>query len=87
MSHQVNKVSPMPAGQLLVEFSDGTHKIYDTSSLFQRFPVSKMLQDQENFHNVKVATGGNSIVWNDSLNLSGDELWDHGVTQYAYQAS
>lgn len=81
MAHQVRRVVPMPAYQLLVEFTDGTTKIYDISALFQRFPNFKKLQDSDVFGEVSVNDGGTGIAWHDTLNLSGNELWNHGVTQ------
>jgi hypothetical protein len=71
-----------------VQFSEGITKIYDVSSLFERFPVFAELKDNPaEFHCVEVDVGGYGIIWNDDLDLSCDELWENGeiVQTWAYR--
>ncbi len=80
MFHKVKSVTPIVPYKLNVQFSDGTIKQYDMSSLFERLPAFCYLKDNpEVFSAVSIDTGGYGIVWNDELDLSSDELWNHGV--------
>ena len=80
MFHKVKSVTSIVPYKLNVQFSDGTTKQYDVSSLFETMPVFSYLKDNpEEFSAVSVDTGGYGIVWNDDIDLSSDELWDHGV--------
>ena len=54
-------------------------RIYDLKALFDKLPVFKFFIDHpEEFFHVSVDAGGYGIVWNDDLDLSCDELWEHG---------
>ena len=80
MFHKIKNVWAIPDFRLSVQFSEGMTKIYDVKPLFKRLPVFAYLQDHaEMFYGVSVDTGGYGIVWNDDLDLSCDELWEHGV--------
>ena len=79
MFHKVKNVSALSDYKLSVQFSEGITKIYDISSLFERFPVFAELKDNPaEFHCVEVDVGGYGIIWNDDLDLSCDELWENG---------
>ncbi len=80
MFHKIKNVSPLPEYKLSVQFSEGVTKIYDVKPLFQRLPVFKALENNNEFASVYVDVGGYGIIWNDDLDLSCDELWDNGVT-------
>ena len=55
-------------------------KIYDVKLLFEKLPVFAALKDDvRTFYSVSVDIGGYGIVWNDELDLSCDELWEHGT--------
>ena len=80
MFHKVKNVSPLPEFKLSVQFSEGVTKIYDVSQLFEKIAVFKHFEEHpEEFGCVAVDVGGYGIVWNDDLDLSCDELWEHGV--------
>ncbi len=80
MFHKVKNVSPLPEFKLSVQFSEGVTKIYDVSQLFEKIAVFKHFEEHpEEFGCVSVDVGGYGIVWNDDLDLSCDELWEHGV--------
>ena len=81
MFHKVKEVYPLPGMNLSVLFSDGTTKTYDASPLPDRLDAFKPLVNENLFSNVKVDTGGYGVCWNDEIDLSSDELWEHGVTQ------
>ncbi len=80
MFHKVKNVSPFPDYMLSVQFSEGVTKLYDIKPLFEKLPVFKvLLGDSELFSAVTVDVGGYGIIWDDDLDLSCDELWEHGV--------
>ena len=79
MFHKVKNVSPLPDYRLSVQFSEGVTKLYDLKPLFTKLPVFTELQDDpELFSSVTVDVGGYGIIWGDELDLSCDELWEHG---------
>lgn len=79
MFHKVKAVSTAPNMKLVVQFENGTTKTYDVSSLIDRFPVFADLKNAGLFDEAHVGEGGYGVVWNDDLDLSCDELWEHGT--------
>lgn len=80
MFHKIKNVSALPDYRLSVQFSEGVTKIYDVKPLFERLPVFGYFKEKiEEFFQVSVDMGGYGIVWNDELDLSCDELWEHGT--------
>ncbi|MDD6056864.1 MAG: DUF2442 domain-containing protein [Clostridiales bacterium] len=65
-------------------FQDGTTKEYDIKPLFVEIPVFKDLEEINGlFEQVRVDVGGYGISWNDNIDLSADEIWEHGeVVEY-----
>lgn len=80
MFHKIKNVAALPDYRLSVQFSEGVTKIYDVKPLFEKLPVFVALKDDvQTFYSVSVDIGGYGIVWNDELDLSCDELWEHGT--------
>ncbi len=79
MFHKIKNVSPLPEYKLSVQFAEGVTKIYDVKPLFEKIPIFKSLESNNDFGNVYVDVGGYGIIWNDELDLSCDELWENGV--------
>lgn len=80
MFHKIKNVAALPDYRLSVQFSEGVTKIYDVKQLFEKLPVFAALKDDvQTFYSVSVDIGGYGIVWNDELDLSCDELWEHGT--------
>lgn len=80
MFHKIKNVAALPDYRLSVQFSEGVTKIYDVQPLFEKLPVFAALKDDvRTFYSVSVDIGGYGIVWNDELDLSCDELWEHGT--------
>ncbi len=77
--HKIKEVEALPPLQLCVQFMNGTTKRYDVEPLTHKFKAFEALNNQALFSSVKVDTGGYGIVWNDDLDLSCDELWEHGI--------
>ena len=78
MFHKINNVYLLPEYRLSVQFAEGCTKIYDIKPLFEQIPLFAELKDNLLFSDVTVDVGGHSIVWNDDLDLSCDELWESG---------
>ena len=80
MFHKIKNVAALPDYRLSVQFSEGVTTIYDVKPLFEKRPVFAALKDDvRTFYSVSVDIGGYGIVWNDELDLSCDELWEHGT--------
>ena len=80
MFHKVKSVSPLADFKLSVQFSEGVTKLYDVKPLFEKLPAFSYLKDHpDEFASVAVDVGGYGIVWSDELDLSCDELWEHGA--------
>lgn len=80
MFHKIKKVFPLKDFRLIVQFSDGSTKSYDLNPLINSIPAFKTLKDNPaKFYDVAVDVGGYGIIWNDELDLSCDELWEHGL--------
>lgn len=81
MFHKIKTVSPLPDDRLIVQFAEGVTKLYSMKPLFESIPVFKTLKTfPEVYAGVSVDVGGYGISWNDDLDLSCDELWEHGET-------
>lgn len=81
MFHKIKNITAIPYFRLCVQFSEGVTKVYDVRLLFSRMPLFSYFKDhEEEFYGVAVDVGGYGIVWNDEIDLSCDELWEHGVT-------
>ena len=79
MFHKVKNVSELPDYKLSVQFSEGATKLYDVKPLFDKISNFRYFEEYpEEFYNVSVDVGGYGIIWGDELDLSCDELWEHG---------
>lgn len=65
--------------KLNVTFSDGKIKEYDMSSLFDKYPQLKALNDYELFKQAKLI-GNFGIVWNDELDIDIESIYYEGKT-------
>lgn len=79
MFHKVKSITALPDYQLSVQFSEGVTKIYDVKPLFSKWNAFKFFEKHpEDFSSVEVDVGGYGVIWNDDIDLSCDELWEHG---------
>lgn len=79
MFHRVKSVLPLPDLSLLVEFENGSRKVYDIKPLFAKWQSFQALADIKGlFEQVHVDTGGYGVSWNDDLDLACDELYHNG---------
>lgn len=80
MFHKVKSVSPLADFKLSIQFSEGVTKLYDLKPLLEKIPAfSRLKEHPEEFPGVTVDVGGYGIIWDDELDLSCDEFWEHGV--------
>ena len=80
MFHKVKSVAPLSGFKLSVQFSEGVTKLYDMDPLFEKIPAFQYLRDNPaDYQSVSVDVGGYGIIWDDDLDLSCDELWEHGT--------
>ena len=80
MFHKIKDVTPLPDLRMRVQFANGTTKLYDVAPLTERFNAFRELETGHLFEDVEVDAGGYGVSWNDSLDLSCDEIWEHGET-------
>lgn len=79
MFHKIKSITPLADFKLSIQFSEGITKRYDLKQLFGKIPAFDCLKDHpEEFYSATVDVGGYGVVWNDELDLSCDELWEHG---------
>ena len=74
---KVKAVQPQNDKQLLVTFDNGTQKLYDCKQLFN-MEIFEMLKEDWLFRSVRADPGGYGVSWNENLDLSESELWEHG---------
>lgn len=80
MFHKIKSVTPLPDYVLLAHFTDGTARRYDVKPLFARLDAFRALQDTPGlFEQAAADPGGYGVSWNDDLDLSSDEIWEHGA--------
>lgn len=81
MFHKIKNIAALPEYKLSVQFFEGVTKLYDAKPLFDKIPAFRFFRERpEVFTDVSVDVGGYGAVWNDNLDLSCEELWEHGVT-------
>ncbi len=79
MFHKVKDVFALADMKLSVQFADGSTKVYEVAPLLEGIDAFKPLEEEELFSAVEVDTGGYGVIWNDEIDLSCDELWEHGT--------
>lgn len=79
MFHKIKSVNVLVNYKLRIKFLDGTTKIYDVKSLFNKYKYfNKLKEDIDLFNNVYVDKDGYALVWNDDIDISCEELWNNG---------
>ena len=81
MFYRIRSVSPLPETCLLVSFLDNTVKKYDMNTLIEKAPAFFPLREKLLFRQFQVNAGGYGVSWNDAVDLSCNELWEHGELQ------
>jgi hypothetical protein len=65
---------------LLVEFSNAEKRQYDITKLLGNKMFSP-LKNPSFFKNFKVDSTGYAIIWNEDIDISEYEIWQHGSTE------
>jgi hypothetical protein len=81
MFMRIDSVQPLKEFQLLVTFSNGEVKKYNVESLFDTWDMFRPLSYTSGlFSQVKVDEGGYGVSWNDTIDISADELFQNGIS-------
>lgn len=59
-------------------FADGEVVEFDVSSLFEKYPVFRQLENNDLFNQLKIDGVGYGVFWNDYLDLSSDGIYMRG---------
>ena len=79
MFYKVKSIKPLDDMLLEVLFENGIIKKYDLKMLFERRPEFKKLQEKSFMNKIRVDVGGYGISWDETLDISCNELWENGV--------
>lgn len=74
----ITECTIVEGNQLLCFFADDTVKKADISKWTDLDDINRVVNNQMVFESVKVGTGGYSITFNDSIEVSARLLWDRG---------
>lgn len=78
MFHKIKKVTPKENLIIEVEFENAVKKMYDVRQVMEKWEVFKALENGEIFKKVVVDVGGYGISWDESIDLSCEEIWENG---------
>ena len=77
--HIIRSISTTKDLHLIAQFDDGSVRSYDVSNLSRKNKAFKVFESNPVlFSKAKVDVGGYGIVWNESLDLSANEIWANG---------
>lgn len=79
MFHKAVDLSFKEGTSLELTFQSGEVKQYDMSSLFDKYPVLKALNNRELFTSGKLM-GAYGIIWNDDIDIEVETIYEDGVT-------
>lgn len=78
MFYKVKEIQTLENLILKVKFENGKEKYYDIKQLLNKYAIFEQLRKNEVFKKVKIDAGGYGISWNESIDLSCNELWHNG---------
>ena len=78
MFHKIKNVMAACNYSLIVEFDDGTIKDYDLNPLIEQNEQFKKLKENELFYNAHIDVDRCGVIWDDTLDISSEEIWDNG---------
>lgn len=79
MFHKIKNILTKDNLIIEVEFQNGIKKEYDMKKVMDKWEVFKELEKNRLFYKVQVDTGGYGISWNESIDLSCEEIWENGT--------
>ena len=77
----IRKVIVTEALGLTVTFGDGATMNIDMNGIIAQYPVLSSLNDPDLLKKAKVDESGRNVVWNDDIDLAGDNLRAEAVEQ------
>ena len=77
--HKIKELRTDDNLNLYAIFSNGIEKVYNIRNMFPVYAPMKELEDLTLFRKAKLSPGGYAIVWNDDLDLDGEEIWKCGT--------
>lgn len=76
----IKSITALPNYLLDITFDNNIKKIYDVKPVFEKWPIFQILLSVDGlYEQVKIDAGGYGISWNDSLDLSCNELWENST--------
>lgn len=79
MFHKIKNVEALKNKILKIEFENNKIKYYDMKNIIKKYNEFEILNNENIFNMAKVDKGGYGIIWNDELDISGEELYVNGV--------
>ncbi len=79
MFHKIKKVETLEKQILKVEFENNQTKYYDMNKIINSNKEFEVLKNNAIFNMARVDRGGYGIIWNEELDISGEELYVNGV--------
>lgn len=79
MFHKLISIFPLADHRLLGFFPAQETRLYDMNKLIESHDVFKPLDNEELFAKVHVDAGGYGVSWNDEIDLSANEIYEHGT--------
>gem|GEM_PF-283556 len=76
---RINVVKVIEDCKLLVKFDNGEIRKYDVSRLLDN-PMFALLKNPVFFRGFQVEPGGYALLWNEDIDISEYELWQHGTS-------
>lgn len=75
---EIIKAEYLDGYRMLISFNDGQRKVFDFSSLIDKYPVFMLLKNLEIFKSYTIT---DTLEWNDStIDIAPEYLYEHGVT-------
>ena len=79
MFHKAVEINYLDGTNLELRFQDGLIKQYNVSSLFNKYPLLKALEDRNMFLSGKLISPY-GIMWTDELDLETETVYEEGIT-------
>ena len=79
MFHKIIKVEPLKKQILKIYFENGEIKYYDMNKAIKEIEALEPLKDEKIFKKAFVDSGGYAIVWDNVMDIAGEELYINSV--------
>jgi len=79
MFHKIVKVEPLERQILKIHFENKEIKYYDMKKAIKEIKALEPLKNESIFKKASVDVGGHGIVWDDVMDIAGEEIYINGV--------